>query len=167
MDRFKSIKIYLEPFYVIIPLIIFAVLIYATYRGEGVITATVFAVIGILFSIPAEMINQIYKRPILVIKGSEDRIFHLSDSLSTGLHEYLGTRLIIENNGKSAAKNCKGYLVTNICKERIRWLVGNEKVIINQEDNERLDTFAFYQKSNHPNSSPVPFNYCPAGEWIS
>jgi hypothetical protein len=60
---------------------------------------------------------------------------------------YTSWRIAVENMGGSAAKGCKGYIVTDKSRERICWTIPNQgqrsKTTINVEDIERLDFCAF------------------------
>lgn len=60
----------------------------------------------------------------------------------------MANRIIVKNIGKSAAKNCKGWIVTEKGKERVSWVVPKERptATINVNDEERLDFCAYYKE---------------------
>ena len=96
---------------------------------------------GLLFSVPLQLFWRAYMAPILRIKKIEYAIFHL------GKWEYKACRIIVENEGRSTARNCKGYIIVGRRKERVCWTVPKERpnATINAKDDERLDFCAFYQ----------------------
>jgi hypothetical protein len=120
-------------------------------------------IIGLLFSIPISLFWLEYKIPILQIKkGVEIRITDFNCEIGDDIKLQIGLsrnefgdfspqiiykciRIIIENVGKTAAKDCKAYIVTSNGKERICWTVPTERTEakINVNDNERLDFCAF------------------------
>ena len=114
----------------------------ATTYLFGKLDPTVYAVGGLLFSIPIRLFWQVYMSPVLKIKGVEPVEFNPGDKGWT----YKANRIIVENNGRSAAKNCKGYIVVEEGKERVCWTVPKERpnATINPRDNERLDFCAFH-----------------------
>lgn len=59
--------------------------------------------------------------------------------------KYEACRIIIQNKGRSAAKNCKGYIALGERRERICWTVPKERpnATINEKDDERIDFCAF------------------------
>ena len=82
----------------------------------GKLDPTIFAVGGLLFSIPIRLFWQSYMSPVLKIKGVEDVTFNPGDDKGW---EYRANRIIVENSGRSAAKNCKGYTVYGSEKARV------------------------------------------------
>lgn len=121
-------------------LIIVALAISYFYFGE--LNPVIAAVGGLMFAIPIRFFWLSFTSPILKINERvERRTFHL------GGWEYIANRIIVENTGKSAARNCKGYIVTETGKERVCWTVPKErpKATINAKDEERLDFCAFYE----------------------
>ncbi|MEK9133763.1 MAG: hypothetical protein AAB333_02790 [Pseudomonadota bacterium] len=101
------------------------------------------AIGGLLFVIPIRLFWLSYMKPVLELKNEiESRSFHpIGGSL-----EYVCNRIIVENTGRSAAKNCKGYIViTGKAKERVCWTIPDERpnATINAKDEERLDFCAF------------------------
>lgn len=108
----------------------------------GKLDPTIYAVGGLLFSIPIRLFWQSYMSPVLKIKGVEQVNFNPGDKGWT----YKANRIIVENSGRSAAKNCKGYIVVEWGKERVCWTVPKERpnATINPRDNERLDFCAFH-----------------------
>ena len=53
----------------------------------------------------------------------------------------------MENTGRSAATNCKAYIISKNGKGRVCWVVPKERpnATINPEDSEGLDLCAFFQ----------------------
>lgn len=101
------------------------------------------AIGGLLFTIPLRFFWLSYMMPVLKIKGVETVWFNPGDHPDW---RYLANRIIVENSGRSAAKNCKGYIDTGKRKERVCWMVPAERpnATINAHDEERLDFCAFY-----------------------
>jgi hypothetical protein len=110
---------------------------YILKRLNPVITT----MIGLLFSVPVSLFWLEYKIPILQIKKETETRYARFPST----RELSVIRIAIENRGRSAAKGCKGYIVTDGSKERIGWMVPAERPnsTINVEDNERLDFCGF------------------------
>ncbi len=132
-------------------IIIVALAISYLYFGE--LNPVIAAVGGLLFSIPIRFFWLSFTGPILKINERvERRIFHLGERK----WEYVANRVIVENTGKSAARNCKGYIVTEEGKERVCWTVPKEcpNATINAKDEERLDFCAFYEKGP-PRHGPI------------
>jgi len=120
----------------------------------GELNPIIAAVGGLLFSVPIQFFWLAYTSPILAIKGAEPVIFNLGDDIK-GIWRYKAYRIIIQNEGRSAAKNCKGYIIVRERKERICWTVPKERpnATINAKDNERLDFCAFYKSD--PSGVPI------------
>ena len=117
----------------------------ASYFYFGELNPVIAAIGGLLFSIPVRFFWLSCMSPILKIKEQEERrIFHLGEQK----WEYVANRVIVENTGRSAARNCKGYIVTEEGKERVCWTVLKERpnATINAKDEERLDFCAFYKR---------------------
>ena len=133
-------------------IILFGSLIAATcFFGND---PTIYAVGGLLFSIPLRLFWQSYMSPVLKIKiGDQANIYPGNDKG----WKYRVNRIIVENSGRSAAKNCKGYIVDEWGKERICWTVPKERpnATINPKDNERLD-FCAFNLLNGPSELTVP-----------
>jgi len=114
------------------------------------------AVGGLLFTIPIRYGWGIFKRPILKIRREvELRTFEVDPLKWT----YEANRIIVENVGRSKAKNCKGWIVTEDGKERICWTVPKERpnASINVKDSERLDFCAYYKSGAEEYSSVAGF----------
>lgn len=125
----------------------------ASYFYFGELNPVIAAIGGLLFSIPVRFFWQVYTGPVFTIKGVERRICHLGKNREW---EYVANRIIVENKGRSAAKNCKGYIVVGEGKERVCWTVPKERpnATINAKDEERLDFCAFY-KSGPSHEGPM------------
>jgi hypothetical protein len=89
----------------------------------GKLDPTIYAVGGLLFSIPIRLFWQSYMSPVLKIKGMEPENFHPGDDKGW---TYTANRIIVENSGRSAAKNCKGYIIIRWGKARVCWTVPKE-----------------------------------------
>jgi len=123
---------------------IIIVALVTSYFYFGELNPVIAAVGGLLFSIPVRFFWLSFTSPILKINERvERRIFHLGGCK----WEYVANRIIVENTGKSAARNCKGYIVTEEGKERVCWTVPKERpnATINAKDEERLDFCAFFE----------------------
>lgn len=112
----------------------------------GELNPIIAAIGGLLFSVPIQFFWLAYTSPILTIKGAESVIFDIEDDIQRRWR-YAAYRIIIQNEGRSAAKNCKGYIIVGERKERICWTIPKERptATINQKDNERLDFCAFFK----------------------
>jgi len=116
---------------------------------SGELHPVIAAVGGLLFTIPIRLVWQSYLKPVLEFKGVEPISFTPEH---TNL-QYIAQRIIVENSGRSAAKNCKGYVIYKEGeierKERVCWTVPKERpnATINPRDNERLDFCAFLDRS--------------------
>lgn len=116
------------------------------------------AIGGLLFSIPIGYFWRIFKQPVLKIHEEiEQRGITVEQTkFDFGGREkeeqkqwnYKANRIIIENVGRSAAKNCKGWILREKVKERVCWTVPKERpnATINVRDAERLDFCAYYEK---------------------
>jgi hypothetical protein len=112
------------------------------------------AIGGLLFSIPIGYFWLIFKQPVLKIHEEiEQREITVVDRKSMELmnmtipYIYQANRIIVENVGRSAAKNCKGWILKDKVKERVCWTVPKERpnATINVNDSERLDFCAYYR----------------------
>lgn len=119
----------------------------------GKLDPTIYAVGGLLFSIPIRFFWRSYMSPILKIKGVEQVNINPGDKGWT----YRANRIIVENSGRSAAKNCKGYIDSKWGRERVCWTVPKERpnATINPRDNERLDFCAFYLEGDSNIELPI------------
>jgi len=129
-------------------IIILALMVSVCIYGE--LKPVIAAVGGLLFTIPIRFFWESYMSPILNIKGEPGFGDLHIDLYSIGRKEqldYKTNRIIVENKGRSAAKNCKGYIVFKNSKERVCWTVPKERpnATINAKDEERLDFCAFYK----------------------
>lgn len=100
---------------------------------------TITAIGGFLFSLPIKMVWHDYTKPVLeIMKTIEQRSIQLENF---GNKQYAAHRIIVRNIGKTAAKNCKGYVIANGIKERVCWSIPKDRAVIkiNAEDEERLD----------------------------
>lgn len=135
----------------------------------GVLNPVIAAIGGLLFSVPIRFFWLAYTSPIITIKGTESTIINFGDMNSTPqtiIWEYEVYRIIIQNKGRSAAKNCKGYIVIGEGKERVCWTVPAERpnATINARDDERIDFCAFYRNGE----GTVPIVIAPTEEgWLS
>lgn len=157
----KMIKFRYKEF-VLSGIIIIVGLIVSVYRFGG-LNPIIAAVGGLLFSIPIRFFWQSYMSPVLKIKKEvELRTFHPGDIR----WEYVANRIIVENSGRSAAKNCKGYIVVEGKKERVCWTVPMERsnATINAKDNERLDFCAFYVNGPKEKKITIPKIIAPTEE---
>jgi hypothetical protein len=147
---------------------IIVVTLYASYFILGELNPVIAAVGGLLFSIPIKLFWHSYVKPVLKIKGEpEIRDISLPSITGTGKYAYRANRIIVKNIGRSAAKNCKGYIVFKNSQERVCWTVTKERpnATINSKDEERLDFCAFYQSG--PNDSP-PRTIAPTEDgWVT
>lgn len=121
--------------------IIIIVGLVASVHLLGKLNPVIAAVGGLLFSIPVRFFWQSYMMPILKIKGVETIDFNPGDIR----WKYKANRIIVENSGRSVAKNCKGYIIVEKEKERVCWTIPMERpnATINAKDNERLDFCGF------------------------
>ena len=137
-----------KEFIIWVILIIGALFFSTCFYGE--LHPVIAAIGGLLFSIPIKHFWQSYMKPVIGIKKEiEPRSFHPFGGGST--LEYICNRIIVENTGRTAAKNCKGYIVTDTGKERICWTVPAERpdATINAKDEERLDFCAFLNPESY------------------
>lgn len=128
-------------------IILFGSLIAATwFLGKS--DPIIYAVFGLLFSIPIRLFWQSYMSPVLKIKIGDQANIYPGDDKGW---KYKVNRIIVENSGRSAAKNCKGYVINEWGKERVCWTVPKERpnATINPKDNERLDFCAFHLEGDY------------------
>jgi hypothetical protein len=125
----------------------------ASYFYFGELNPVIAVIGGLLLSIPIRFFWQVYTSPVLAIRGVELRICHLGKNREW---EYVANNIIVENRGRSAAKNCKGNIVVGDGKERVCWTVPKERsnATINAKDEERLYFCAFY-KSGRTHDGPM------------
>ena len=123
--------------------------------GLDKVTPIFTAIGGLLFSIPIKYLWYIFKQPVLKIKEEvEERSIPIKQKTygfiieKTGNWTYSVNRIVVENIGRSAAKNCKGWIVIGESKERVCWTIPTERpnATINVKDEERLDFCAYYKK---------------------
>ncbi len=122
------------------------------------IQAPIFTAIGgLLFSVPIAYFWRVYTEPVLQIKEEVEQRGITVERIKFGFAgdgeehkrwKYIANRIIVENNGRSAAKNCKAWILTEKSKERVCWTVPKERpnATINVKDAERLDFCAYYQE---------------------
>ncbi|GAB4415221.1 MAG: hypothetical protein OHK0032_11370 [Thermodesulfovibrionales bacterium] len=117
----------------------------------GELPPVVAAVGGLLFSIPIKHFWRAYMKPVIEFGEKENELIR-----EGGGPEYVCNRIIIKNTGRSAAKNCKGYIEVGNKKERVCWTQSKERpnATINANDEERLDFCAFFYRFNFSNVSP-------------
>jgi hypothetical protein len=124
------------------------------------------AIFSLLSPVPIGFFWLEYNKPVLRIKKeteaeiiyfevSGEKIIELDDGLFS---PYTVIRIVVENMGRSAAKKCKGYFVTDKSRERICWTIPAEmpNATINVEDNERLDFCAFPMDVSGNNTIILP-----------
>lgn len=137
------------------------------------------AIGGLLFSIPIGYFWLIFKQPVLKIHQEIEQRGITVEATKYGLIRigeeeeqkrwiYQANRIIVENVGRSAAKNCKGWILTEKGKERVCWTIPKERpnATINVKDSERLDFCAYYAKGSESytplarTAKPVPKIFC-------
>lgn len=133
---------------------------------------------GLAFSFPLTHTWTIYQMPVLRISAVEQKDFDIGFILETVSFSwtYRANRIVIENAGRSAAKNCKGWIVINGTKERVAWTVQKERpnATINASDSERLDFCAYFVSGPSPFArtrasalEPIPARVSPTEEgWM-
>ena len=165
MCKSKQKSKYLQAaFFALIIVIIFFILPYFYLPIEQ---TSIFIAIGVLlFSIPIRYSWHVFAQPILQISKQVEIISGVSVistviSSSKEYWMYDANRIIIENIGRSSAKNCKGWIITSGGKERVCWTIPIERpnATINVKDAERLD-FCAYRKSGPDNSTDIPPRVC-------
>ena len=115
------------------------------------------AVGGLLFTVPIRFFWESYNKPVLNFKGIETAGFLPGDADWS----YNANRIIVENSGRSAAKNCKGYISIETTKVRVCWMVPKERpnATINAHDEESLDFCAFYVSGpTHMKTKTIPID---------
>lgn len=107
---------------------------------------------GLLFAADIAFFWGIYQAPVLVIGGIERVRFNIPGPSRSRLSwEYSANRIIIRNVGRSAARNCKGWISMGERKERVAWVVRDEpNITINQRDTERLNFCAYFVSGQRP-----------------
>jgi len=101
------------------------------------------AIGGLLFSIPLRLFWETFKQPVLEIKKEIE-----IEEIPVGEEwTFNANRIIVENKGRSAAKNCKGWIIDGNNKKRVCWAIPKERpnATINVKDAERLDFCAYYK----------------------
>jgi len=145
VDSFKEVgKLWNKYKLSIISAILVSILFFVSILIFGELRPEIAAIGGLLFTIPIRFFWHSYMSPVLKVKENpECRSFHLNDYR----WEYLAYRIIVENSGRRAAKNCKGYIMIGGAKERVCWTVSKERpnATINAKDEEKLDFCAFYK----------------------
>ncbi len=127
-----------------IPVIPFLGTIVGTIVGGG---------IGFLSGVGADWFKRMHTRPIININEDTTevnfdlRTYHEPEGhvpRSPHRTKYTGTRIKVENNGRSAAEDCKASLVTKETEIRVGWMIPKQDctVTINADDAEYLDLFA-------------------------
>ncbi|MCZ7401081.1 MAG: hypothetical protein O8C61_02535 [Candidatus Methanoperedens sp.] len=120
------------------------------------------AIGGLLFSVPIAYSWRIYTEPVLQIKEEVEQRGITVEQTRYGFAgeeynrwNYIANRIIVENSGRSAAKNCKAWILTEKSKERVCWTVPKERpnATINVKDAERLDFCSYYKEG------PENYNY--------
>jgi hypothetical protein len=103
---------------------------------------------GLLFAGDIAYFWSIFQVPVLVVDGIERVRFNISGPVMSSYQpswEYSANRIIVRNKGRSAARNCKGWILMGDRKERVAWVVrDSQNITINQRDSERLDFCAYY-----------------------
>lgn len=68
-----------------------------------------------------------------------------------GWDEFIATRIKVENNGMTAAENCKAYLMIGNNAHRVAWMLPKDdfSVTINAHDSEYVDLCAISEYSNN------------------
>lgn len=104
------------------------------------------AIGGLLFSPFVRYTWHIFMQPVLEIKRETELMILLLGDRKQWAYEV--NRIMVENVGRSAAKNCKGWIVTEKSKERVCWTVPEERpnATINAKDSEGLDFCAYLKK---------------------
>lgn len=138
-----------------------------------------YALGGLAMTIPITHLWAIYQAPILSLTGVETAAFDMSPpgGQAAANWRYNAQRIIVENTGRTAGKNCKAWLVTQHRKERVCWTVPQERpnATINSNDSERLDFCAYYVSGPQPyvqapgiEGRPVPVRIAPTENgWAS
>ena len=137
---------------------------YFYFKGHSFIIGAIGTVAGLLSQIPIKLFLESYGRPILEI----DKFITESEDLKVATDfemnpnsewlYYKISSVIIKNVGRSAAKNCKGYIKTENNDEsvaRVCWAISKERpnATINVKDTERLHICAFCVKEKIPETT--------------
>lgn len=169
----KTVKWYIEYQWALYSAqMIFLWLIFVPYCYWGKdIPGVIIAVAGLMSQIPLGLFWKSFNRPILKIEGVE-----FNELTIHGEWVYKINSVIVKNVGRSAAKNCKGYIsVWDINKEekkiRVCWTLSTERpnATINVEDYEMLNVCAFYIKGavNPDTTKPPPEIIIPTElDWV-
>jgi hypothetical protein len=106
--------------------------------------------IGLLFSLPVSMFWFEYKNPVLKIENWKPITLSSGFIGPDRICNKICNVIFVENVGRSAAKKCKAYIVTNGNKVRLGGSIPSERpnATINVNDNEGLDFFFFYTGGN-------------------
>lgn len=140
--------------------LIFSNVILKETKELNVIVTTI---IVLVFSVPVSFFWLEYNIPVLRIQGKSEPVEcgklvrKMGDS--SDYYPYLAEKIIIENNGRTAATGCKGYVANNDDanekKVRICWTIESERpnATINAKDNESLDFCAFKKDENGKNAN--------------
>jgi hypothetical protein len=130
-------------------------------------------IIGFVTAVAAGIIIKLwleyYYRPVLVIDGNETIIIR-QIGLRTGIAQgnavvlFNANRFRVRDSGRSAAKDCKGYVHYNDKDvERTAWLISNTNgeytVTLNVEDREFVDLCAISDDVNLPRVIPLERGY--------
>jgi hypothetical protein len=112
----------LKYFYPVIVGVILSELLIASVLYYNELNPVIAAIFGLLFTVPVGLFWESYRKPELSIIGK-----HTVSFLPGGMFRYMCQRIIIENSGRSAAANCKGYIVVGDVKELVCWTVPAER----------------------------------------
>ena len=123
--------------------------IYFSIRYFGTLKPEIAAVGGLLFSIPVKLFWKSYMMPVLKIKNIDMRQLLIPPIKYKWRWIYYAIIAIVKNNGRSAAKNCKGYIVLDR-RKRVYWEVSSDQpnAVINSRDEEILNLFAISSKKD-------------------
>lgn len=101
--------------------------------------ASITAIGGFLSAIPIMLWWYEFQKPVLKITG----IIQVESGPVN--YRYIVNRVNVENSGRSAAVNCKGYFVTKTGRGRVCWSIPTSRTVItiNAKDKEALDYCGF------------------------
>jgi hypothetical protein len=145
----------------IIVIVFFIILPYYVLAEQK---STFLAIGGLLFSVPITYFWRVYTEPVLQIKDEVEQIDWKVKHRLIPEHslnwDYSVNKIIVENTGRSAAKNCKAWILIGTRKERVCWTIPKERpnATINVKDAERLDFCAYYKEG--------PETYLGSGEYV-
>lgn len=120
------------------------VVVFLSVKLLGEFNPIIAAVGALLFSIPIRFFWSSYMSPILIVKNDIEVVnFTIGENWKLKVN-----RIIIQNRGKSSARNCKGYIVINKNKKRVCWTIPKERpnATINAKDEEKLDFCAYLEE---------------------